>query len=721
MSEDWVKIEVNGEQLEAKKGSMLIEVTDAVGVKIPRFCYHKKLSVAANCRMCLVEVERAPKPLPACATPVMDGMKVWTHSPKALEAQQGTMEFLLINHPLDCPICDQGGECELQDVSIGYGNSVSRFTERKRAVPDKDIGPLIETEMTRCIHCTRCVRFGDEIAGIRELGATGRGEDMEIGTYVEHSMTSELSGNVIDLCPVGALTSKPARHTGRSWEYVQHAGVAPHDSVGSNIYIHTIRGKVMRVVPRENEAINETWLSDRDRFSYEAIYSDDRAIRPWGKTQGVVEWSEALQQTADSLQKIIAQHGADSVGFLVSPNATVEELYLAQKLARVAGVTNIDSRLRQSDFSDSAADPVFPWLGQSLEELETADAVLLIGSNIRMDQPLAGHRIRKAASNGSKIMLINPRDYDFLFPVATKIISDSAAMIPALAGVAKALVDLNNAEIPDNLTALLDHVEVSGAHRVIAEQLSKAENASLLLGNQAGAHRAFAQLRALAVFVAQCSGAVLGYLPEAANSAGAWLAGAVPHRLPGGKTVDNPGLDAQAMLQSPRKAYVLIGIEPEFDCADGTASLAAVQQADFVVNLSAYASSTMKEYADVILPIAVFAETSGTYVNAEGRWQSFNGACQPLGEARPAWKVLRVLANQLGLDGFDYTDSQQILNEIQQQCESLQPDNLITGAVEFTASAGDELPAPVEVPIYAVDAVVRRAPSLQQTPLAQSA
>ena len=721
MSEDWVKIEVNGEELEAKKGSMLIEVTDAVDIKIPRFCYHKKLSVAANCRMCLVEVERAPKPLPACATPVMDGMKVWTHSAKALEAQQGTMEFLLINHPLDCPICDQGGECELQDVSIGYGSSVSRFTERKRAVPDKDIGPLIETEMTRCIHCTRCVRFGEEISGLRELGATGRGEDLEIGTYIEHSIASELSGNVIDLCPVGALTSKPARHSGRSWEYVQHTGIAPHDSVGSNIYIHTIRGKVMRVVPRENEAVNEVWLSDRDRFSYEALYSDDRAIRPWLKAQGAIEWNQALDKTSSGLKQIIDQHGPDSVGFLISPNATLEELYLTQKLARGLGINNIDSRLRQADFIDTDADPVFPWLGQSLEELDTADAVLLVGSNVRMEQPLAGHRIRKAALNDSKIMLINPRDYDFRFPIAAKIITDPAGMLTALAGVAKALVDAGNAAIPENLKNILDNTEVSGAHQVIAEQLSKAENATILLGNQATAHPAFSQLRALAVLVSKISGAALGYLSEAANTVGAWLSGAMPHRLLAGKPADKPGLDAQAMVRNPRKAYVLLGIEPEFDCWNGSAALQAIQNAEFVVTLSGYASDTAKEYADVILPAALFTETSGTYVNMEGRWQSFSGACQPLGEARPAWKILRVLGNQFGLEGFDYLDSQQVLNEIQQQCESIQPDNLIASNLSFEAFTSDGLMQIVEVPIYATDAIVRRAQSLQQTTLAPSA
>ncbi|HPE73096.1 MAG TPA: NADH-quinone oxidoreductase subunit NuoG, partial [Candidatus Competibacter sp.] len=453
MSEEQVNIEVNGIPLKARKGAMLIEITDAAGIAIPRFCYHKKLSVAANCRMCLVEVEKAPKPLPACATPVMEGMKVYTESPKALAAQKGTMEFLLINHPLDCPICDQGGECELQDMALGYGADVSRFAERKRVVRDKNIGPLIATDMTRCIHCTRCVRFGEEVAGLRELGATGRGESVEIGTYVAHSVGSELSGNVIDLCPVGALTAKPSRYRGRSWEYVQHPAIAPHDSVGSNIFIHTLRGQVMRVVPRENEAINETWISDRDRFSYEGIYSDDRLSRPWAKG-GEADWEVALETASKGLREVIAQHGAEAVGFLLSPTATVEELYLAQKLARGLGVANIDHRLRQADFSDQDAAPVFPWLGQELADLEKVGAALLIGSNVRMEQPLAGHRLRKAALAGGRILLINPRDFEFLFPVAAKVIADPAGMVAALVGVAQAVAELKGQDLPTELAAL---------------------------------------------------------------------------------------------------------------------------------------------------------------------------------------------------------------------------------------------------------------------------
>ena len=718
MSEEQVNIEVNGIPLKARKGAMLIEITDAAGIAIPRFCYHKKLSVAANCRMCLVEVEKAPKPLPACATPVMEGMKVYTESPKALAAQKGTMEFLLINHPLDCPICDQGGECELQDMALGYGADVSRFAERKRVVRDKNIGPLIATDMTRCIHCTRCVRFGEEVAGLRELGATGRGESVEIGTYVAHSVGSELSGNVIDLCPVGALTAKPSRYRGRSWEYVQHPAIAPHDSVGSNIFIHTLRGQVMRVVPRENEAINETWISDRDRFSYEGIYSDDRLVRPWVKG-GEADWEMALETASKGLREVIAQHGAEAVGFLLSPTATVEELYLAQKLARGLGVANIDHRLRQADFSDQDAAPVFPWLGQELADLEKVGAALLIGSNVRMEQPLAGHRLRKAALAGGRILLINPRDFEFLFPVAAKVIADPAGMVAALVGVALAVAELKGQDLPTELAALAGGVSAGETERAIAEHLVNQAPATVLLGNLAVAHPAFAQLRALASFVAACSGARLGYLPEAANSAGGWLAGALPHRLPGGASAPTVGLDTRSMLEAPRKAYVLLGVEPELDCWDGAAALKALQAAEWVVSLNPFASAASKAYAHVILPVATFAETSGSYVNAEGLWQSFSGASKPFGEARPAWKVLRVLGNLSGVAGFDYVSSEEIRAEAENACAQVQPDNTLDSGKPLVPFKSEGLHRVAEVPIYATDSLVRRARSLQLSPLAQ--
>ncbi len=719
MSEELVNIEVNGIPLKARKGAMLIEITDAAGIAIPRFCYHKKLSIAASCRMCLVEVEKAPKPLPACATPVMEGMKVFTESPKALAAQKGTMEFLLINHPLDCPICDQGGECELQDVALGYGGDVSRFAERKRVVQDKDIGPLIATEMTRCIHCTRCVRFGEEIAGLRELGATGRGESMEIGTYVAKAVASELSGNVIDLCPVGALTAKPSRFKGRSWEYVQHAAIAPHDSVGSNIFIHTLRGQVMRVVPRENESVNETWISDRDRFGYEGIYSDDRLAKP-SLDGAEVEWETALEAVAKGLKEVIARHGAGAVGFLVSPTATVEELYLAQKLARGLGVANIDHRLRQADFSDQETVPVFPWLGQGVADLEKVKAALLVGSNVRMEQPLAGHRLRKAALAGGKLMFVNPRDFEFRFPVAAKIIADPAGMVAALAGVAGAVAELKGEPLPDGWAGLAAGAP-SETERAIAANLIDNAPATVLLGNLATAHPAFAQLRALAGFVALRSGAAFGYLPEAANSVGGWLAGAVPHRLPGGGKSATVGLDARAMLESPRKAYVLVGVEPELDCWDGAAALNALRGADWVVALASHASATVKSYARAVLPVATFAETSGTYVNAEGRWQSFPGASKPFGAARPAWKVLRVLGNLCGLSGFDYVASEEVLAEVKGACAGVEPDNAPDLGRALAPYRAEGLLRVAEVPIYALDPLVRRARSLQASPLARPA
>ena len=723
MSEESVNIEVNGIPLQARKGAMLIEATDAAGIAIPRFCYHQKLSIAANCRMCLVEVEKAPKLLPACATPVVEGMKVQTQSPKALAGQKATMEFLLINHPLDCPVCDQGGECELQDLSMGYGGDVSRFAERKRVVRDKDIGPLIATEMTRCIHCTRCIRFGEEIAGLRELGATGRGEYMEIGTYISKAVVSELSGNVIDLCPVGALTAKPSRFKGRSWEYLQHAAIAPHDSVGSNLFIHTLRGRVMRVVPRENEAVNESWISDRDRFSYEGIYSQDRLARPWLKSAADVEWEAALEIAANRLKEIITRHGPEAVGFLVSPTATLEELYLAQKLARGLGVTAIDHRLRQANFSDQAAAPLFPWLGQSLAELEQLNAVLLIGSNVRMEQPLIGHRLRKAALAGGRVLLLNPRDFDFRFPVAAKLIANPAEMIPALAAVARCVAEAKGTALPENLSALLN-AEPGEAERALAKgllEMPQGATAAVLLGNLAVAHPGFAHLRALAAFIAQTTGARLGYLPEAANSAGASLVGVLPHRLPGGQSTPATGLDAQAMLATPLKAYVLLGVEPELDCWNGAAALSAMQAAELVLVLSPYASDTTKSYAHVMLPVATFGETAGTYVNAEGRWQSFQGASQPFGAARPAWKVLRVLGNLCGLDGFDYLSAEEVLAEARAACGEVQPDNTIDFTQPLDALRLEGLMRMADVPIYAVDALTRRAGALQASPLADGA
>ncbi len=734
MSEDLVNIEVDGKPLKACKGAMLIEVTDAADIYVPRFCYHKKLSIAANCRMCLVEVEKAPKPLPACATPVMEGMKVWTRSALAKDAQKSTMEFLLINHPLDCPICDQGGECELQDLAMGYGSDVSRYAEGKRVVKDKDIGPLIQTDMTRCIHCTRCVRFGEEIAGLRELGATGRGEHMEIGTYVEKAVTSELSGNVIDLCPVGALTSKPFRFSARAWELRQYEGIAPHDSIGSNIYLHVKDNHVKRVVPKENEAINEVWISDRDRFSYEGLYSSDRLRAPMIKTEAgwrEVEWEEALDYAAEGLKRVLGERSPAQVGTLASPTATLEDLYLLQKFMRGIGSNNIDHRLRQLDFTDQEQAPLFPWLGGTIAELERVDAAFLIGSNVRKEQPIANHRLRKAALRGASVMMVNPLDYEFNYPISDKLIVPSSLMVLPLAGIAKALLDLSPAEetptpsLPlgkgegegGGVADLLRAIRVHPAQQAIAERLKAAQRATVLLGNLATAHPSFSVLRSLAGVIAKQSQARFGYLAESANSCGAWLAGVLPHRGPAGAAIEASGLHARAMLDPGLKAYLLLGVEPELDCATPARTLAALRQAEFVVSLTAYRTPLMDEYADVLLPIALFAETAGTFVNAAGEWQSFATAVPPPGEARPAWKILRVLGNLFNLAGFEYVAQEEVLREVRSLTADLTPDNkekwLLPARLEVVPQDGLQLIS--DIPSYRLDPLVRRAYALQQT------
>ncbi len=713
-----VTIEVDGRAIEARKGAMLIEATDAAGIDIPRFCYHRKLSVAANCRMCLVEVEKAPKPLPACATPVTEGMVVRTASPLARGAQKGTMEFLLINHPLDCPICDQGGECELQDVAMGYGGDVSRYAEGKRVVPNPDIGPLIATDMTRCIHCTRCVRFGEEIAGLRELGATGRGEHTTIGTYIKHAVASELSGNVIDLCPVGALTSKPYRFTARPWELRQHAGVAPHDGLGSNLWLHTRGHRVMRAVPRDNEALNEVWLADRDRYSYLGLNAADRLLTPQVKRDGAwqaCDWSEALSAAAQGLRDAAGEEGGAQLGFLAAPTATAEELFLLQKLARGLGSANLDHRLRQGDFSAQAAEPRFPWLGLPVAGLEQVDAALVIGSHLRKEQPLLNHRLRKAALNGASVAFINPVDYASNFPVAAQHTVAPGALVAELLALAVAVADRAGKALPAALVPLGTKTEADESHARLAAMLVDGERATVLIGALAQAHPAYGRVTALARFVAEASGATIGFLAAAGNSVGATLAGVLPHRLPGGADAEVTGLDAQAMLAQPRRGYLLLGVEPELDCWDPATAAAALGQAGCVVALSAFATPDLLEVADVLLPIAGFAETSGTAVNVAGDWQSWNGAVPPPGEARQGWKVLRVLGNELELDGFDQRDSREVLDELVAACADLAPDNAAAMQTDAVAAQLEGLLRVGEVPIYASDAVVRRAAALQAT------
>ncbi len=722
MTEELVEIEVDGRTIQARKGAMLIEATDAAGIDVPRFCYHKHLSVAANCRMCLVEVEKAPKPLPACATPVAAGMKVWTASSRALDAQRGTMEFLLINHPLDCPICDQGGECELQDLSLGYGEGISRFTEGKRAVADEDLGPLVATDMTRCIHCTRCVRFGTEIAGVRELGATGRGEDMRIGTYVGRMVTSELSGNVIDLCPVGALTNKPARYTFRPWELVQRPTVSPHDVVGSNLFLHERLGRAMRAVPRENDAINETWLADRDRYSHFGLYSHDRVDTPLVKRNGIweeVEWDVALETACAALAEVIERAGAEQLATVVAPTATLEEQYLLQKLTRGLGSPHIDHRWRQLDFTDAEADPVMPWLGQSIAQLEEVDAALLIGSNIRKEQPLLAHRLYKAVKQrDARIAFLNARAFDYQYEPASYIVSHPLAFADELAGVIRAVAAASGVEPPAAVARMVRDVQPSAAQEGMARALLHGETRTILLGSQAMSHPQFNTLRRLADALASMSGARLGFLPEGGNSCGAWLAGCVPHREPGGAVARHQGDAADRLFAQPRKAYLIHGVEPEFDSVDPAQATAALQAAERVVAIASFHTDAMLQYADVILPAAAFAETDGTFVNGEGLWQDFKAAVQPPGEARPGWKILRVLGQRLGVEGFDWFSAAEIRQALKASCREIVLDNRPQTDGELAPSKDASPPAGQlvrfgHVPLYSVDPIVRRSEPLQ--------
>jgi len=702
---DEVNIEVNGVPMKARKGAMIIHVTDAHDVYVPRFCYHEKLPIAANCRMCLVEVEKAPKPMPACATPVMEGMKIFTKSPKAIAAQKAVMEFLLINHPLDCPICDQGGECELQDLAMGFGRDASRYAERKRVVKDKNLGPLVSTDMTRCIHCTRCVRFTKDIAGVQELGTVGRGESTEIGTYIEKAVDHELSGNIIDLCPVGALNNKPFRYQARAWEMTQHPLISPHDSVGTNLYAHVLRGRVMRIVPRANEDINETWIADRDRYSYEGIYSADRVQKPMvreGDAWREVDWQTALQLAAEKLGKIARDSNGAQVGVLASPNATLEELHLSARIARGLGTNNLDARLRRTDFRDQSSDPVYPSLGCSIKELEQMQSVLIVGSNLRKAAPILAHRVRKAALAGAKVSFVNPARYEYLFPVAEYLSSNGIGMVDHVA----ALLSAAGGQVPAGI-----NVQVSDAHRALAAQLKSGERRLIVIGEIAQRDSEFATLRALTAALAQATGAQLGYLPEGGNAVGAALAGVLPHRLAGGQVSSATGLGAADMLGARLKAYVLMGaIEPEQDIATPGA-IDALKSAECVIALTPYGGA--KNFAHIVLPIGTFAETSGTYVNLEGRWQSVPGAAKPVGESRPGWKVLRVLGNLLNLPGFDFESADQIRDELKAQIGEVKADNRYHSQGGVALAKGREQVR--DVAIYQVDAIVRRATALQQT------
>jgi NADH-quinone oxidoreductase subunit G len=701
-----LKIEVDGRQVEVAQGATVMDAANQLGIYVPHFCYHKKLSIAANCRMCLVQVEKAPKPLPACATPVSDGMKVWTHSEPAVKAQQGVMEFLLINHPLDCPICDQGGECQLQDLAVGYGGSASRYSEPKRVVFHKELGPLISAEeMTRCIQCTRCIRFGQEIAGVMELGMIGRGEHAEIVAFVGKTVDSELSGNSIDICPVGALTSKPFRYSARTWELARRKSVSPHDSLGSNLVVQVKANRVMRVLPLENEAINECWLSDKDRFSYEGLNSEERLTAPMVKQGGewkTVDWQTALEFVANGLSDIAAKHGPQALAALVSPHATLEELALTARLMRGMNSDNIDFRLRQSDFRDEAPSGTAPWLGLPVAELNALDRVLIVGSFLRKDHPLVAQRLRQVAKKGAQMSMLHSVDEDWLLRVEHKAIVAPSQMPVELAGIVVAAAQASAKSVP----AALQGIEPSESAKAIAASLLSGKKSAILLGNYAVQHASASQLHALAQLLSSLTGATLGFLTDAANTVGAHLAQARPQ---------SGGMNARAMLEDPRHAYLVLHAEPEFDCANAVVARSALEKAELVVVMSPFRHGAA--YADVLLPIAPFTETAGTFVSSEGRVQSFHGVVRPLGETRPGWKVLRVLGTMLKLPGFD-ADTAEDVRESVLPADGNVADRLSNdsqAAITKPAAAASTVERVADVPIYFADALVRRAVSLQLT------
>lgn len=686
MSDKAVLFTVNGRELEGVAGEMLIAATDRAGIYVPRFCYHPKLSVAANCRMCLVDVAGAPKALPACATPVAEGMNVETRSGSAVAAQRATMEFLLINHPLDCPVCDQGGECELQDLAMGFGRDISRFAEGKRAVPDPDLGPLVSTDMTRCIHCTRCIRFGEEIAGVQELGATGRSEHMEITTWVKRSLKHELSGNVIDVCPVGALNNKPYRFKARAWEMSGHAAVAPHDCIGSALYAHVLRGRVRRIVPRENEAVNETWISDRDRFSCEGLYVEDRLEKPLVRREGrLVEagWEEALDTAAAGLAAVVEEHGAEALGALVSPSSTTEEGYLLTKLVHAMGSSNIDYRLRQLDFRGSDLAAPAPWLGMRFADVESLDSLLLVGCDLRNEAPILAHRLRKGALAGARVSYLDLKAREYLHPVNKAIVQSPEGWSGALA-------------------------------RHMARAL-KGKRSAVWLGGLAQRHPAYSEL--LKAVGDGAGRALVGYVTEGGNSAGLSMAGVHPNSGLSG----TPGRDAGLMRQHVPQALILMGVEPEHDCATGADQ--EFSKAEFVLALNPWTSPWLLRHADVVLPTAAYLETSGTFVNGQLDRQSFSAAAPPPGLARPGWKVLRALAGRLGLRGFGYSQAHEALAELQLPSES-PPEASAPPPGGFTLDSPAISPENfegLELPMYSVDGLVRRSAPLQQVAAARKA
>ncbi len=705
---EMVGIEVDGQPMQVPKNSMIIEATDRAGIEVPRFCYHEKLSIAANCRMCLVDVEKAPKPLPACATPVMDGMKIFTRSRRAIDAQHGVMEFLLINHPLDCPICDQGGECELQDLAMGYGRSVSRFTERKRVVKDKNVGSLVKTDMTRCIHCTRCVRFLDEIAGTQEMGGSGRGDRLEIGTCIERSIDSELSGNVIDLCPVGALTNKPFRFSARAWELMAKPAQSAHDAVCSELYYHNRRGQILRAVPKKNEARNETWLSDRDRYSHFGLQAADRLLAPQIRVDGkwqTASWSDAITAAASALKE-----AGSSLKALFGASSSTEEYFLGQRMTRALGSPNIDHRLRECDFSDDPVRASKPLFGMSVAEISCADAVLLVGSHIRHEAPIIGHRVRQAWRAGGKIMGLNPVAWPSHFDFEHALTAAPQELLGELLAIAGAVFRESKQALPGGIADSVAETPGNETHEAIAAQLAAAERGLVMVGQFAHIHPQAAAIRQVAAYIASATGQALNILPFGGNPVGAYRAGAIPQAGPGGNTV-SPGQSALEMMREPG-AFLIWDFEPEFDTFDPEALIASLAESNSVVAVCSFASPALLEHADVLLPLAPIAESEGSLHNIDGEVKTFSAAGSVSGESRPGWKILRRLGAELGLEGFDQIDLHDVQADMAQALEGV-PENADWNAA--IAPMKGSMYRAGEIPMYAADALCRRSAPLQDS------
>lgn len=715
-----IKIEIDGIEFSAKRGSKIIEIADEAGIYIPRFCYHKKLSIAANCRMCLVEVEKAPKLFPACATPIADGMKIFTNTEKVIDAQRSVMEFLLINHPLDCPICDQGGECELQDLTIGYGCSSSRFIEKKRSFTDYDLGPLVSTDVTRCILCSRCVRFCEEIAGTNDLGIINRGSNSRIFTFLKNHLTSEISGNVIDLCPVGALTAKPSKFKFRAWELVQHPFIGHHDCVGSNLYVHVFRDKIIRVVPKRNELLNESWISNRDRFSYEGLYSKDKLRYPIFKDNGMwkkISWDNAYKYIFDNLTDIKNKFGSDQLGCVASSNSTIEELFLLQKFIRSLGSNNLDHRLKQLDFSNQDKYPFYPGLNMNFDDIDKMDCVFLIGSDIVNEQPIIALKLRKIIRNGGKVFVLNPVDFSFSMNLTGKFIVNPREFLSILKLLVKGLSDkINKSDLSFKMDSSLDFSKFNNVYKNFIDIFLEAKNKLILLGSFVYSSPDYSKIVSISTLLSKLTKSNYGIMTDGTNSNGAWLTGFIPHRLPGGKVISKDiGLDTFGMFSKGLKSYVLFGLEVEHDLLYPKLAIDSLIKSDFVVSFSSFKSDVLLEVSNIILPIASTYENSGTFLNISGVYQSFLSVVPCDNEVKLGWCAISEMAKFFKIPGFYYKDISLVLKEFKSYINS---DLILSwdyiGVSDLSTVISKNVIMVPSIYQYDNDSVVRRAISLQK-------